>query len=239
MAEAITHPFPAHLRTAQAWQIRQDCELPPMVGLVLLALVEHTGCKSGEAWPSIERLAEYTGLCERSIKRALKRLRALDIIEARPATLDGHIQKTVVYRLRFLTPDEAATVKPPADWPLDWQPILIKPDAALNAKGDTQSPQALNGKGDTQSPQGCQRVTPKVTHSHPKGDTQSPKPSIEPAIEQEKEQGKTYFPQNKTFSDRDRDTDTASPMPSGWLTAMVIDDIRKRQEGQPHAHMAG
>ena len=194
MAEAQqTHPFPAHERTAQAWAISQEYTLSATDCLVLLALTEHTGCDSGEAWPSVGRLAAMTPLCERSVKRALKRLREAHIIEARPATVHGHKQKSTVYRLPFLEPAESASVKPPADWPLLW-PALNKADAALNKPlSEENKGTAENRQGVRESPQRCQRVTPKVSESHPKGDTQSPKPGIEQDIEQEKEQERISF----------------------------------------------
>ena len=255
MAEVKTHPFPAHKRVAQAWAIRQEHNLPPMVGYVLLALAEHVGCDSGESWPSVQRLAELTGLCARSVKRALKRLREATIIEARPATVDAHTQKSTVYRLPFLEPAEGASVKPPADWPLLWTGLnKNKGDgthlASLNKPLSEENKGAVENKqGDTQSPQGCQRVTPRVSESHPKGDTQSPKPGIEQEKEQEKEQGRIHICPNKTFSDPD--PDGQPPKLTDMLVAVLRDkgcDVRTvdrgglhaaRNGGSHHADMAG
>lgn len=58
--------------TNWAWATETD----PTAKLVLLALADHAGGATALAWPSVARLVEMTGLSERAVQQALRRLEA-------------------------------------------------------------------------------------------------------------------------------------------------------------------
>lgn len=64
-----------------AWDIAITEQLRANERLVLLAVVEHANGEDGTCFPSHERLAEWTGVCERTVGSCLRRLEDLDLIE--------------------------------------------------------------------------------------------------------------------------------------------------------------
>ena len=57
-----------------------DADLPPTEKLVLVCLVQHVNPKTETAWPSVARLCRLTGLCRRSVQRAMGRLETAGVI---------------------------------------------------------------------------------------------------------------------------------------------------------------
>ena len=113
--------------------------------LVLIALADRANHRhGGAAWPSVRDLAQRTGLCERSVQRALRRLEHNDLVVPASNTIGGR-GKSTTYQLAI--------------------------DAE---KGDRLSPFTHPQKGDIQSAKGCQPVPKRVTSSTRKGDRLSP-----------------------------------------------------------------
>lgn len=63
-----------------AWDMGEVEQLDARTLLVLLAVVEHANSE-GRCWPSQARLARYTRMSESTVRRCLKRLEGLEIIE--------------------------------------------------------------------------------------------------------------------------------------------------------------
>lgn len=70
---------------ALAW----DVALPPARKLVLLALADHADAKTRKCWPSVQRVAERTGLTERSVQQQLAGLREAGFIKIDASALRG------------------------------------------------------------------------------------------------------------------------------------------------------
>ncbi len=77
-----------------AWTTETD----PTAKLVLLALADHANGATALAWPSIARLVALTGLSERAVQQALRRLEAEGKV-ARATRPGGG--RTNVYELRL------------------------------------------------------------------------------------------------------------------------------------------
>lgn len=65
---------------AAVWDLPPDL-LKPTDRFVLLAIADHVGDTTGEAWPSIERVADRTSLSHRTVQRSLRTLEARGFIE--------------------------------------------------------------------------------------------------------------------------------------------------------------
>ena len=68
---ADKRPYPLHIRTQGAWE---NADLKPMEKLVYLCLAEHANADTGICWPSVKRLADMTGLNDRTVRRVLSSL---------------------------------------------------------------------------------------------------------------------------------------------------------------------
>ena len=113
--------------------------------LVLIALADRANHKhGGAAWPSVGDLAQRTGLCERSVQRALRRLEHNGLVVPASNTVGGR-GKSTTYQLAIDT-----------------------------EKGDRLSPFTHPRRGDIQYTKGCQPVPKRVTSSTQKGDRLSP-----------------------------------------------------------------
>ena len=124
---------------------------------VLLALAEHAGSDGDEAFPSVERMTIYTGLKERTVRKALKELREKKLIKPtksaaqhRPTTYQIKIKKLLTMRhprLRHTTP------RPAPDAPLDNPdlhqvpsrpaPDAPKPPLTIKKEGDDEFSQVV------------------------------------------------------------------------------------------------
>lgn len=82
----------------------QDRRLRPSDKLALAALGGHTDT-TGRCWPSIAKLMECSGLRERTVQRALKRLE-----EAGYLQIERREGRSTVYRVLFDTPDNMSPV---------------------------------------------------------------------------------------------------------------------------------
>lgn len=64
-------------------------KISPLDKLVLLALARHKNELTGECFPSIDTLAEATGICARRVKLALKVLTSAGVITKRRTRFGG------------------------------------------------------------------------------------------------------------------------------------------------------
>ena len=63
------------------WALNYKLDKPALKA-VLIGIANHAN-PQGEAWPSKQRLALYTGYSERQVQRAIQELEALDLIVVR------------------------------------------------------------------------------------------------------------------------------------------------------------
>lgn len=81
---------------SQGWASRERHVTAPAMKLVLLCLADHANEKQALAWPSVETVAGRTGLDERTVRAALRKLVRLGLIEvADPSSR----HRTTTYRL--------------------------------------------------------------------------------------------------------------------------------------------
>jgi len=66
----------SHIR--RVWDLRS---LPPTLKLILLALANHASEDNNECWPGYERLANFTGLCTKTVQRSIKSLEKSGLID--------------------------------------------------------------------------------------------------------------------------------------------------------------
>jgi len=75
--------------------------LMPEIGVYALAvyvvLADYAG-DSGECWPSVARIAEITGMTDRSVRNQLRMLKSHGLITAE-SRVDGNIQQSNLYKL--------------------------------------------------------------------------------------------------------------------------------------------
>ncbi len=153
---------------AYQWAWRQG--LAPTVKLVLVALAEFSD-ERGRCWPSVNTLADRTGLNRRSVFRALQQLEG-DFLQkqSRPG-------QVTAYQLCLWQPPKSATKTPPKT---DTKPIqhaltIKEPEVAYRQdRGDTESPALAlpvvaesHGGRDSVSREECHTVTGEVTQCHP------------------------------------------------------------------------
>lgn len=75
----------------QRWRDVRALSLPSVPKAVLLDLAYHAGASWPTCWPSIETLAEGTGLGERSVNRALRTLKATGYVSVKRQRRDVSI----------------------------------------------------------------------------------------------------------------------------------------------------
>ena len=129
----------------------QDVDLNPQQRIVLILIADHVNGETGWAWMSIQRLAQYSGMKERAIQRALRGLRDAGILEVieRPG-------KTNMYRIltdRGVTNDTPTPVT--GDTPQPSTPVTN--DTPTPVTNDTPSVQ----RGVTNDTGGVSPVTPE------------------------------------------------------------------------------
>lgn len=137
---------------------------------VLLVMADHAN-DSGICWPSVRRIAWKTDKDPRSVKRSLRELEEIGLVEC-IANEHGGRGRSRLYRLHL----EKGDKKPPFSIEDD-----EREENATVTSGNTGVQLASNGKGDVSSPIG-ERVTPtreKGDADARKGDTAlSPQPSV-------------------------------------------------------------
>ncbi len=140
-------------------------ELPPTTRLVLLMIADYAN-EENVAWPKYASLTRYTGLCRRSVIRAVK-----DLVDA--GLMQRHERKR---------PDGSDTSN---GYVLTFVPRDIKSPPSLTGTpwGDTQSK-----TGDSQSPPGCTTVTPRTTNRTSMNKTSPQPPELAPATPAPKEE---------------------------------------------------
>ena len=92
-----------------AWE--QD--LRPTLKLVLIMLADHADPGDGTCWPSIERLAHYTGLDRRTVQRSLREMEQDGLLSSQPRFDD---KRTREYTILFppASGQKGGTPPPPA-----------------------------------------------------------------------------------------------------------------------------
>ena len=80
---------------AVGWAFDQKLS-DPMAKLVLLAVADHYNESSGDAWPSVERLMEYTEASRSTVLRKLKKLETTGLISR-----TKRYNNTDLYRINF------------------------------------------------------------------------------------------------------------------------------------------
>lgn len=81
-------------------------ELGPAAAMVVIRLGRHAD-GDGVSWPSIAQLAAMTGLAERTVRRAIRRLVDAGLLEVQPRTGHAGVSASNLYRLVFTPQDQA------------------------------------------------------------------------------------------------------------------------------------
>jgi hypothetical protein len=133
-----------------AWlkQVAADRSLPPRALHVALCIVLHLNRKTGDAWPSHDRIAEMLGLTPRATKRLVGQLSATGHLGLCRGGGRGHSNR---YRLQMVTPET------PFNGDARDTLSTINGDA-----GDTLSMR----KGDAQRPETVTPASPELFEEH-------------------------------------------------------------------------
>ena len=144
---------------AMTWALKQNVVTDPGARFVLVGLANHAHADGRHAFPSLDTLAEYTGLSRRSVIRKLQMLEEAGIIHrGNQAIAAAHIERA------------------------DRRPTVY--DLVMIERGDNEAPG--EERGDNETPTGCQPVMNGVSSVQERGVTVTPetssKPKPEPSI---------------------------------------------------------
>ena len=143
---------------------------------LLGAYCNHTDAH-GYCWPSVERLADETGMSARTVQRTNALLRAKGLIKAvhRTNPKTG-LQITNLTRVNLA---RLAQMRRPDR---DYGDNMVEAITFDDAPGDNSFPQVRPGRQSV-TPRGDRLTGPGRHCVTPRGDTVTPKPSVEPSVE--------------------------------------------------------
>ena len=165
---------------AYKWALDLDHQNPTHKA-VLLGMANHADPLGENCYPSIARIARYTALNPRTVKRAVREMIQIGLIDrlenpGKVSRYTLHLAVTRVDEQLRLFDESAVSQKPKSDQKTRGETHSKHIDQP--GEGVTQSHGCQSVTGDTDNPKGCQSATPGVTEGTRGGDRESPEPLL-------------------------------------------------------------